>query len=134
MAASEGAFVVQGPAGRVSLRRVAPVFLDALRRFDPPGETEDRVVELVRGGGDGSLSRWFYYLERLSRRGLVCQCAHANGTRLATLEAVSPAFVSRPARVVPGRRYVLSRFAFVGRPRGEAVVESPLAHARVVLN
>jgi len=125
---------VQGPAGRVSLRRVAPVFLDALRRFEAPGEHEDRLVELIRGGGDGSLTRWYYYLERLSRRGLLCQCAHADGIRLATLKVVSPAFVSRPTRVVPGRRYILSRFAFLGRPRGEAVVESPLAHARVVLN
>ena len=110
-AAGDGALVVQGPRGRVSLRQVAPVLLDALRRFDPPGEDEDRLAELVRGGGDGSLTRWYYYLERLSRRGLLCHCAHANGTRLATLVATSSSFVSRPARVVHGRRYVLSRFA-----------------------
>jgi SagB-type dehydrogenase family enzyme len=116
------------------MRRVAPVLLDALRRCDPPGEEEDRLAELVRGGGDGSLARWYYYLEGLSRRGLLCHCAHANGTRLATLVAVSASFVSRPARVVPGRRYVLSRFAYLGRHRGEAVVESPLAPARVILN
>jgi SagB-type dehydrogenase family enzyme len=133
-AASDGAFVVQGPRGRVELRRVAPVLLDALRRCDPPGEDEDRLVEIVRGGGDGSLTRWYFYLERLSRRGLLCHCAHANGTRFATLVAVSSAFVSRPARVVAGRCYVLSRFAYLSRPGGEVIVESPLAHARVVLN
>jgi SagB-type dehydrogenase family enzyme len=116
------------------MRRVAPVLLDALRRCDPPGEDEDRLAELVREGGDGSLARWYYYLERLSRRGLLCHCAHANGTRLATLVAIASSFVSRPARVVPGRRYVLSRFAYLGRHRGEAVVESPLAPARVILN
>jgi SagB-type dehydrogenase family enzyme len=133
-AAAEGTLVVQGSRGRVALRRVAPVLLDALRRCDPPGEDEDRLAELVREGGDGSLSRWFYYLERLSRRGLLCHCAQADGTRLATLVPVSSSFVARPARVVPGRRYVLSRFAYLGRPRGEAVVESPLAAARVILD
>src|SRR5262249_2507910 len=40
----------------------------------------------------------------------------------------------RPAQVVPGRRYVLSRFAYLRGEGGEAVLESPLAHARVILN
>jgi SagB-type dehydrogenase family enzyme len=48
--------------------------------------------------------------------------------------AVSPSFEAHPGQVVPGRGYVLSRFAYLGRPGGEAVLESPLAHARVVLN
>jgi SagB-type dehydrogenase family enzyme len=130
----EGALVVQGPAGRVSLRRVAPVALDALRRFDPPGEDEDRLAELVGGAGSGSLARWYYYLECLSRRGLVCHSAHANGSRLATLVAVSSSFVARPGRAASGRRYVLSRFAYLRGEGGEAVLESPLAHARVILN
>jgi SagB-type dehydrogenase family enzyme len=133
-AAGEGALVVQGPGGRVSLRQVAPVLLEALRRFDPPGEDEDRLAEVVRAGGNGSLARWYYYLQRLSQRGLLCQSACTNGTRLATLVAASSAFVARPARAVPGRLYVLSRFAFLRRRGEEAVLESPLAHARVILN
>jgi oxazoline/thiazoline dehydrogenase len=133
-AAGDGAFVVQGPRGRVSLRRAAPALLDALRRCAPPGEDEDRLAELVQRDGGSSLTRWYYYLERLSQRGLLCHCAHADGARLATLVAVSSSFGSRPARIVPGRRYVLSRFAYLGRPGGEAIVESPLAPARVVLN
>jgi SagB-type dehydrogenase family enzyme len=73
-------------------------------------------------------------VERLSRRGLVCRAVHANGTRLATLVAVSASFVARPVQAVAGRCYVLSRFAGLRRLGGEAVVESPLAHARVILN
>jgi SagB-type dehydrogenase family enzyme len=130
----EGVLVVQGPGGRVSLRRVAPVLLDALLRLDAPGEDEDRLAELVRGVGNGCLARWYYYLECLSRRGLLCHAAHANGTQLATLVAVSSAFVARSAQAVPGRRYVLSRFAYLRGEGGAAVLESPLAHARVILN
>jgi SagB-type dehydrogenase family enzyme len=133
-AAGEGEFVVQGPGGRVSFRRVAPALVDALRRFDPPGEDEDRLIERVREGGDASVARWCYCLERLSRCGLLCQSAHLNGARLATLVAVSPSFAARPARPTPGRRYVLSRFACLRRSEREAVLESPLCHARVVLN
>jgi SagB-type dehydrogenase family enzyme len=110
------------------------VLLDALGRLAPPGEDEDRLVEFVRGGGTGSLSRWCYYLERLSRRGLLCHSARANGTRLATLVPVSSSFVSRPGPVVPGRPYALARFAYLSRSGGEAVLESPLAHARVILH
>jgi SagB-type dehydrogenase family enzyme len=133
-AAGAGALVVQGPGGRVSLRRVAPALLGALRRLGPPGEDEERLAEIVRGGGNGSPAQWYYYLERLSRRGLLCHGAHANGTRLATLVAVSPSFALRPGQAVPGRRYALSRFAYLRREGGEAVLESPLAHARVILN
>jgi SagB-type dehydrogenase family enzyme len=110
------------------------VLLDALRRFEPPGEDEDLLVELVRAGGPGSLARWSYYLERLDRRGMLRHSAHADGKRLATLVAVSPSFVSRPAQAVPGRRYALSRFGYLRRSEGAAVLESPLAHARVVLD
>ncbi len=130
----EGSLVVRGPAGRVSLRRVAPALFAALRRLEPPGEDEERLAESVRGSGNGSLARWHYYLERLSRRGLLCHAARANGSRLATLVPVSAAFTAPPARAVPGRRYVLSRFAYLRGDEGAAVVESPLAHCRVVLN
>jgi SagB-type dehydrogenase family enzyme len=129
-----GAFVVQGPTGRVSLRQVAPVFQSALGLLEPPGTDEDTLAELVRGGGNGSLAHWYYYLERLNQRGLLYHCAHADGARLATLVAVSASFVARPARLAPGRRFVLSRFAYLRRTGGEAVLESPLAHARIVLN
>jgi SagB-type dehydrogenase family enzyme len=134
VSAGEGGLVVRGPGGRVTLLRLGPALLEALRRFDQPGEDEDSLLEVVRGGGNGSVPRWYYYLERLSRRGLLCQSAHADGARLATLVATSSAFVARPARAVAGRRYVLSRFAYLRRPGDEAVLESPLAHARVILN
>jgi SagB-type dehydrogenase family enzyme len=133
-AAGEGTLIVQGPRSQVSLGRVAPVLLDALGRLEPPGEDEDRLAELVQSGGDGSLARWYYYLERLNRRGLLCHCTHANGTRVATLVAVSGSFVARPARAVSNRRYVLSRFAYLRREGSRTVLESPLAHARILLD
>ena len=131
-AANEGAFVVQGSGARITLRQVAPAVVDALRRFEPPGEDEDQLAELVVGNGCG-LPRWYYYLERLTRRGLLCHSAHLDRTPLATLVAVSPAFVSRPVQINAGRRHVLSRFAYLRREGTEAVLESPLAHARIVL-
>jgi SagB-type dehydrogenase family enzyme len=130
----EGTFVVQGAGARVSWRGVPGAILEALRRLDPPGLDQDRLCELIQGNGDGGLARWYYYLERLTRRGLLCYAAQAGGNRLATLAAVSPSFTSGSPQVVVDRRYVLSRFAYLRREGTEAVLESPLAHARIILN
>jgi SagB-type dehydrogenase family enzyme len=133
-AEGEGTLVVQGPGVRVSLRQVPAPILEALRRLDPPGLDQDRLCELIQGNGDGVLARGYYYLERLTQRGLLRYTAQAGGTCLATLVAVSPSFVSGPTQVTAGRRYVLSRFAYLRREGPEAVLESPLAHARIILN
>jgi SagB-type dehydrogenase family enzyme len=132
--AADGTFTVEGPGGRMRLRRLTPTAQAALGRLAPPGEEEDRLADLAAAEGNGSMGQWYYYLERLTRRGLVCLAAQDNGARLATLVAVSPAFVSRPATVLAGRRYVLSRFACLRRAGAEAILESPLTHCRVVLN
>jgi SagB-type dehydrogenase family enzyme len=130
----EGTLVVQGPAVRVSLRQLPGAILGAAGRFAPPGEDQHRLCELIQGDGSGALARWYYCLERLTQHGLLCHVACAGGARLATLVAVSPYFVSRPGQVVAGRRYVLPRFAYLRRQGTEAVLESALAHARMILN
>ena len=130
----EGTLVVQGTGVRMSLRELPVTILEAMRRLDPPGLDQDRVCELIQGNGHGVLARWYYYLERLTQRGLVRHTLHADGACLATLMAVSPSFVSGSSQVIAGRRYVLSRFAYLRREGTEAVMESPLAHARIILN
>jgi SagB-type dehydrogenase family enzyme len=130
----EDTVAVQGPGVRVSLRPVAGSIRDALLRLAPPGGDQDRLSEHIRGDGDGAMARWFYFLEHLTQRGLLRHAVHANENCLATLVAVSPHFASKPNQVVAGRRHVLSRFAYLRREGPEAVVESPLAHARIILN
>jgi SagB-type dehydrogenase family enzyme len=130
----EDTLVVQGSGVRVALRPVARSMREALLRLSPPGEDQDRLSEHIRDEGDGTLARWFYFLEHLTQRGLLHQTVHADDSRLATLMAVSPYFVSRPARIVAGHSYVLSRFAYLRREGDEVVVESSLAHCRIILN
>ena len=130
----EGTLVVRGPGARVSLRQVPVPILEALRRLAPPGLDQDRLCELIQGNGDGVPARWYYYLERLTQRGLLCYAAQASGRRLATLAPVSSSFTSGSTHVVARRRYVLSRFAYLRRAGTEAVLESPLAHARIILH
>src|SRR5260370_11425512 len=73
----EGTLVVQGPGARVSLRQVPVPILEAFRRLDPPGLDPDRLREFIQGNGDGAPAHWYYYLERLTRPGLVCYTAPA---------------------------------------------------------
>lgn len=129
-----GTLVVQGNGMRVSLQQTERAILDATRRFAPPGEDQDTLSTLIQKEGDGTLARWYYCVERLTRHGLLCHAACAGDKPLATLMAVSPNFLSRPMQVVVGRRYVLSRFAYMRRHETRMVLESPLAHARVVLH
>ncbi len=132
-AAGDGMLVVEGPGARMSLRGLAPILLDGLRRCAPPGEDEDRLAELIRAGANGLLARWYYCVERLSRHGLLCHSAYAGRDLLATLVAVATSFVARPDQFLPGRRYVLSRFAHLRRSGEEAILESPLVPARILL-
>lgn len=126
--------VVQGFGVRVALGPIAQPIREGLLRLSPPGEDQNRLAKLIKGDGDGALALWFYYLEHLTQRGFLQHAVHAEDGRLATLVAVSPYFVSRPTRVVADRGYALSRFAYLRREGAEAIVESPLAYSRIILN
>jgi SagB-type dehydrogenase family enzyme len=130
----EGTLVVQGNGSRLSLRELPRAILNASHRFAETGADEDKLLEIIEAAGEGALAHWYYFLERLTQRGLLCHAAYIGDTRLANLVAVSRYFASRPSQVVTGRRYLLSRFAYLRRQGPEAVLESPLAHSRIILN
>lgn len=58
----------------------------------------------------------------------------ADGVPIATLVPISRAFAAAPHDLEAARRYELSRFAYTRAEGGNVLVESPLAHARVVLH
>ncbi len=125
--------IVASPTRKVALRPVSPVFRQALLRFEPPGEDEKNLVSLAADGEDG-MARWFYFVNRLVRRGMICYDVYADGINLATLTPISLDFVPASMPLSPTKRYVLSRFAYMHREGSSAVLESPLAHCRITLN
>lgn len=133
VAAGEGRLIVEGGEARVSLQNVSPVIADALCRLNHAEQDESSLADLVRAD-KRSLARWYFHLTSLSRRGLLCQSASAGGKRLATLVPVSASFVAPWTQVLSRRRYVLSRFAYLHRMDSEAMLESPLGHARIIVN
>jgi hypothetical protein len=108
-AAGDGALDVQGPGGRVSLRQVAPVLLDALRRLAPPGEDEDRLPELLRGDGNGLFARAAgtdYYCETSVGEFLLGSQRHGppGGRRLARVGVGPPRCAGVPGPGSSGSR------------------------------
>jgi SagB-type dehydrogenase family enzyme len=124
---------VRGPRGVIRLRRLAPALLTALDQLVPCGAEEDRLAEqILEIAGTGALAQWYYTLQKLARRGLLCRTVQMDGRRLVTLLPISPAFVLTPSAYVDGR-YLLSRFAYLRREDAAMVLESPLAHSRIIL-
>jgi SagB-type dehydrogenase family enzyme len=128
---------VEGHGVRLLIRPVDPTLAEALLGLAPPGWDEDHLAdEILSAGGADGLAAWYYAVQRLARRGLVSRSVLSGERRLATLVPVSttPVMLGRPGPVPPGRRYRLSRFAYLRREGDAMVVESPTAHARVVLH
>jgi SagB-type dehydrogenase family enzyme len=123
---------VRGPRSRVVLRRLASVLAQSLHQLRPPGAVEDDLVERIRAdGGSEVLPSWYYTLQRLAERGLVCRSVRADGRSLATLLPLTATAPFPTYEIVARQPVRLSRFAYLHREGDVLVLESPLAHARV---
>jgi hypothetical protein len=100
-----------------------------------PGGQEDGLCELmVRDEGLPAAARFYYYLEKLDEKSFLCRTVPVKSGPLATLAPVSRYFRFEDRKIVPGMRYVLSRFAYCRREGGEMVLESPLGHGIITLS
>jgi SagB-type dehydrogenase family enzyme len=112
----------------------APV-REALALLAGQGATEDVLAERVMHEGTPvEVALLHALLDRLARRGLLRYVIRgARGRVMATLEPLSPRFALSPQPPASTQPLRLSRFAHVRRDGGALVLESPRAHARVVL-
>lgn len=131
---ADGGLRIQGSRGRGVLRKLAPAVVTALQRLTSAAEDEEHLADLVlEEGGAGALARWYYTLQELAERSLICRAVQADGQRLATLLPIAPGPPFAPAPALGAGPYLLSRFAYLRREDDKLVLESPLAHARVIL-
>jgi SagB-type dehydrogenase family enzyme len=106
--------------------------LAALQKLIDTGGYETELVEIAADGVE-ALARFHYYVGRLDRMKLLRRSARSNDVSWATLVPISPAFEYPSHEVDRSGLYVLSRFAYSRRAENESVLESPLSHARIVL-
>jgi oxazoline/thiazoline dehydrogenase len=127
--------VLHGAEAQFVFRQLPGGVRAALERLRTTGDSEDCLAEIVlRTDGVEALATWCYYLQRLTKWGLVLFSARLDRRRLATLAPISPGLVFPFRAIVPNRRYVISRFAYTRWAGDEAIIESPLAHARITLH
>lgn len=138
LAANDGEIVVEGPRSRLTLRRMNANLIDAMRQLAPPGADADLLREAVASsGGAESLARWLYCLDELDRRSLVQKTLVSGGERLATVIPLARPLDrpdSKRPPIAAATSLCLSRFAYLRRDGEQMVLESPLAHARVVMH
>jgi SagB-type dehydrogenase family enzyme len=129
----DGGLRVLGDGSRLRMRRLSPRLTELLLRLEPPGSEADTLAEDAANAG--VLAEWYYRLQELTSRRLVVRSVWDEGRRLATLVPISAGCdVSVTPRLDGNRAVVLSRFAYLHRDRCAAVIESPQAPARVVLD
>jgi oxazoline/thiazoline dehydrogenase len=129
-----GELILHSPQTTAILHQLTPGTLAALTQLRPPGEREDRLTELVRQtDGAAGLAQLDSCLQQLTQQGVLVRSVWLHDQPLATLVPMSPAFVFASRGIVPERFYRLSRFAYTRAERGQMLLESPLAHARITL-
>lgn len=138
LAANDGEIVVEGPRSRLTLRRMNANLIEAMRQLAPPGTDADLLREAVAtSGGAESLARWLYCLDELDRRSLVQKTLVSGGDRLATVIPLAKSLDRHDRKSPPidaATSLRLSRFAYLRREGEQMVLESPLAHSRVVMH
>ncbi|RKZ83485.1 MAG: dehydrogenase [Candidatus Parabeggiatoa sp. nov. 1] len=109
--------------------------LQAVLRQLSSGATEEQLMELVvQHDEEIGLPRFFYFLQKLIQAGLICHTVVWNQVRLATIVPVSRQYQFRLNEPVADQPYLLSRFAYLHQQQKQWVLESPLAHSKMLIH
>jgi SagB-type dehydrogenase family enzyme len=126
---------VQTSLRRVTFNRMQTGVRSALHMLGNGGIEEDRLADAVlQSEGIEGLGLLHYALAQLDRRAMLRRSAYEGHECLATLVPTSPSFTYAGHNTDPARPYALSRFAYLHREGNQWWMESPLAHARLILH
>jgi oxazoline/thiazoline dehydrogenase len=131
----DGGTALRSSDAEITLGRPSPGFRTALRVLSSDGATEEQLLDLVSdaGGGEGDASNVSDCLRYFTQHGMLCQSITWDGSRLATLVPLAPAWHEIPDEPAPETRFAISRFIYLRKDAGQFVLESPLANAKIVL-
>ncbi|MEK8020966.1 MAG: SagB family peptide dehydrogenase [Candidatus Parabeggiatoa sp.] len=119
----------------MSLENTSQGIQAVLRLLASEGATEEQLTELIlQHEGESGLPQFFYYLQMLIEAGLICHTVLWHEVRLATLVPLTKAYPFQPSEPVAAQRYILSRFAYLHQEDEQLVLESPLAHSKMLLH
>lgn len=119
----------------LKLKDATPGLTAVVDSLSDKGDTEDRLCDVfINEDGPSDLGKFYYYLSKLSEKGLLCRTVKHEGHRIATLAPISQYFQFNEMEIGNDTKYCLSRFAYTHKDNGEMVLESPLGHSKVFLH
>jgi SagB-type dehydrogenase family enzyme len=109
---------------------------NALLLLSRPGAGLERLTSIAaaEGGGTEAVEHFHRCLEVLKRNECLELVWEPDGQERALIKAMCPEFALSPERLQPDIAVVLSRFAYVRRDGGAAVLESPEAFCHIEIN
>jgi oxazoline/thiazoline dehydrogenase len=131
----DGGTALRSSDAEITLGRPSSGFRTALRVLASDGATAEQLLDLVsrQGGGEGEVSKVSDYLRYFTQQGMLCHSITWNGSRLAALVPLAPAWQEIPNKLAPETRFVISRFIYLRKDGDQFVLESPLANAQIAL-
>lgn len=127
--------VLQDETRSATLKGLSAATQAAFQSIAGVGEQEDRLADrIVLSDGPLALARFQYYLRSLEQLGWLLRSSRLDGKKLATLLPISSYFHFSKPDLSTDNQFALSRFAYLHTASGEMIMESPLAHARVILH
>jgi len=121
--------------GNAALGEITPGLLAVLERLSCDGATEDDLSELVlETDGFSALARFYYYLERFGKLGILRYTLIGDGGPLATVVPMCGGFHLPTRSDGPDTRFRLSRFAYCRREGDGLALETPCSPARTILH
>ncbi len=128
-------FVLRDEMRGASLRGLSEETVAAFESIATVGEQEELLADkIAQRDGPLALAKFRYYLRSLEQLGWLLRSSRLDGKNLATLVPVSSSFQFSNPDLQSDDQFALSRFVYLRNTDGEMIMESPLAHARVVLH
>ena len=107
--------------------------LQALSSGD--GATEQQLVALFKQHeGESGLPILFYSVQKWIQLGMICHTVFWQEVKLATLIPLTATAPFSSLKPSDNQRYLLSRFAYLHQEGEQWILESPLAHSKMVLH
>ena len=118
--------------GEMSLGQLQPDIFKALRLLQKEAVRMDELSASLPKGATVEQAKLLAHITLLTRSGFIWHEFYTGKIRLASRYAISSYYRQHPTK--PNTSYRLSRFAYLHRQDDNLIIESPRAHAQVVLH
>jgi SagB-type dehydrogenase family enzyme len=119
---------------RSVLNELSPELSTALRKLKDQGEYVDRLEkQMLEKHGDNAVASLREMVQLLDAQGLLYRSVNLDSKPVITQVPISFHFSFQDKTVSRGKKYSLSRFAYIRKKEDYLVLECPLSHCRILL-